>query len=804
MASISMAFALEDKMSRTLYSITNALGSTLSAMRSVQSNPLGPEFAQAAADIKLAENTINEFNDELKKVPENTQKAGDGFTAMKGVATHAIMGIANMVRDQLGGAFDRIDTMERFNRTMTALTGDAALAKGALDDLRETVTDTAYGLDVASKATQMFVTSGMDIDKATGVVKDMANAVSFYGEGTNAALQQTTNALSDIYTEGTVTAAKIRSLTLAGIPVYKMYSEAVGRSVADIKSDFKYGEIGAEEFVFTLTNAMQNGTESFASLENAAKEAGASWAGTFDNMNTAITRGLVNMLEIFDDTLEKMGLPTLREFITQFGKDIEATLIFIGENFEMLAFTVGTVVAIKLHSQIVSLIIQLGSLEAAMTKVMSSAGIMFAAFGLGYILMKNNDPIIKAVGASLTVLAGALAIAKAMMWLFNVSVYANPIFIGATVTAMALASIAVVQFADHIDGATNSVEDLTTSIGDMQSTMDKINIKSVDEIKKGAESAGGEWVQQDLQVQGYIKTLQDLENQNIYTEGEQQQLNAAVNGLNQLLPGITQYLINENGQLAIQWGVVNDLTTAYHNLAQAKAQAAVKEKIMSDIYEQQYDFIKKYDPISYNLQTAKANAQLQAEEDIKKAKESFISTDERKWGLEAAKVFWGTAAYMLPDDFWEWIYPEPEKWNTIADSSILQAGKQQQEDIKNINAGINELDNISKLWGENKAMQDNMLNEIERYLPDINKYLNNMATEDKIRPVRVTNKLDIKEESIKLLHDVSTRGYRLNFQRLEPTLNLTATIHETADSDDVINRMADGLTEFSNTALARG
>lgn len=279
-----------------------------------------------------------------------TQKASDGFTIFKGVVVNAISSIANSIKNDLtagiDSAFARIDTMEQFNRTMTALTGSSNLAAEALENIRQTVTGTAYGLDVAAQSVQGLVTSGVNINTATSQVAALADAVSFYGKGTNESLSSVSEAWSKIATSGKVSATDIRSLTLAGIPVYKIYADAVGKSVGSVQSDLSAGTISAAEFQRTLTAALMDGTEHFASIEGAALAAGASWKGTFDNMGAAIARGWTKIITSIDESLAAAGFPTMREIIKNVGVAMENFLGIIADNIDIIVgFGTGIIVA---------------------------------------------------------------------------------------------------------------------------------------------------------------------------------------------------------------------------------------------------------------------------------------------------------------------------------------------------------------------------------------------------------------------------------------------------------------------------
>lgn len=100
-ATISSTLKLNDQMSKTFSSITKAMKSTLSAVSSIEGADLGKEFAQASADVKLAEKAIEQMNEELQKVPDATKKAEGGFTVMKGA-------IANLVASGINVAISAL------------------------------------------------------------------------------------------------------------------------------------------------------------------------------------------------------------------------------------------------------------------------------------------------------------------------------------------------------------------------------------------------------------------------------------------------------------------------------------------------------------------------------------------------------------------------------------------------------------------------------------------------------------------------------------------------------------------------
>lgn len=255
-----------------------------------------------------------------------------------------------LVAGSVDKAMGRIDTMEQFSRVMTTMTGSTSATNAALAETTEIVTGTAYGLDYASRAVQNFVSRGMELNGATDTVRRWGDAVAFYGDGSNAAFASVTEALSKMQTKGNVTMEHMEMLLNAGIPAIEMYADAVGVTTAEVTKQMADGKLSASDFISTLNSAIASGTSRFPSLAGAAKEAGASWSATFDNMGAAITRGVQAIILSVDETQEALGRPTMRDAVKTFGSLFEKALRLVAaaippvvENLDLLAVGVGGV-----------------------------------------------------------------------------------------------------------------------------------------------------------------------------------------------------------------------------------------------------------------------------------------------------------------------------------------------------------------------------------------------------------------------------------------------------------------------------
>lgn len=349
MATIQSVIELQDNFSSVLYSVINAVNITILEMEKMNqamdvdmdidtSSLIGAREELASASTKLGDIVTK-----VKDIGKQAQRVENGFSGWQRgimVANQAIGLIRNTIGrtgvTDMSGAFDRMDTMNRFQRTVTTMTQDSDMANAALSQIKENVLGTAYGLDVAAKSVQGFMTRGMALGTAADQVRIWADAVSFYGEGTNEQLGSVIDAVGKMYSKGTVEADQLDRLFDAGIGAAEIYANVVGESVSSVKDDLSDGVISAVQFIQTVSEAMDRGMS-----HGAAKEAGGTWAVTFTNMRAAFTRGWMNVIQSADQALAAHGLPSSMQMVEMFGQRAERVLGGIGN---AMNFIVGVAV----------------------------------------------------------------------------------------------------------------------------------------------------------------------------------------------------------------------------------------------------------------------------------------------------------------------------------------------------------------------------------------------------------------------------------------------------------------------------
>lgn len=337
-----------DRANSGLERLRSQLGSAVAeqenlsrAMKDMDASAINASYMRLSQTIGSAERYIRdniteqgEFNQEVERCRSPVRQVETGFKGWEKaiiVANNAVGLVKNTLGrvgvTDLSGAFGRIDTMNRFQKTVSIMTGDSNMANAALAKLKDTTVGTAYGLDVASKATQGFLTRGMGLGAATEQVRIWADAVSFYGEGTNEQLESVVDAIGKMYSKGKVEADQLDRLFDAGIGAAEIYAKATGENVAKVKDDLSEGVISSAKFIDTVSRAMDAGVSA-----GAAKDAGSTWATTFANVGAAITRGWTNVITNLDNELSSRGLPTTMEMVSMFGQTVENVLNNVGNS----------------------------------------------------------------------------------------------------------------------------------------------------------------------------------------------------------------------------------------------------------------------------------------------------------------------------------------------------------------------------------------------------------------------------------------------------------------------------------------
>lgn len=344
-SSVNMAVSHMEELNNTMN--TNVDTASYEGIRSelsqasVAATNLSQELSNVNTPAATAARSVSQIGNEIQENTQNQQRFNQGLQSGVTSAKTFVSAIAGLsvvrsvistITGQLDAAMNRMDTMTNYSRAMTAISGDADVAGASLERLKEITKGTAYGLDTAASSVQNFVTRGLGVASSVNQMKKWADAVAFYGDGTNEQLTNVTDALGKMLSKGKVEMDQLDRLTDAGINAVGIYAQATNQGTASVQNDLSKGKISAQDFITTVSTAFSEGTNGVLNISGAAKEAGGTWATSIANAKAAVTRGLISLIDGINEGLTNAGFGTILDGVTNFGTAAENVLNKLGNS----------------------------------------------------------------------------------------------------------------------------------------------------------------------------------------------------------------------------------------------------------------------------------------------------------------------------------------------------------------------------------------------------------------------------------------------------------------------------------------
>lgn len=228
-----------------------------------------------------------------------------------GLGVFKLMSTAiNVVRDSIGGAIDRFDTLNKYPVVMQALGYSAKDVDKSMSYLTKSIDGLPTSLDEIVSSTQQLAISTGSLDKGTKTAVALNNAFLASGSSTADAtrgMQQYQQMLA----KGTVDMQSWRTLQetmpIAMDKVAKSFKDRGVNSVNELYDALQSGGITFEEFNNRMIK-LNDGVGGFAEL---AKKNSAGIKTSFSNIKTAVVKNLANMLTAIDKGMQDAGLGSI-------------------------------------------------------------------------------------------------------------------------------------------------------------------------------------------------------------------------------------------------------------------------------------------------------------------------------------------------------------------------------------------------------------------------------------------------------------------------------------------------------------
>lgn len=306
-------------------------------------------MAQYSVEAILRASGAKEFSNAFENAAENVKdfessakKATGGMNNMMSGVGKIVAGIGitkalsagfNLVKNSVGGAVERFDTLERYPKVMEQLgfsTDDSTKSMNKLSDGIQGL-PTALN-EVASTAQNIAILTG-DLEGATDTTLALNNAFLASGASTadaNRGLQQYVQMLS----KGEVDLQSWRTLQetmgLALNDVAKAFGFAGESAQNDLYAALKDGSITFDEFNNKLIE-LDGGVDGFAEkAKTASKGLKTSW----QNIKTAVVTGVANMIAALNDGMIAAGFGSIAD-------NLDIVKVAVQNGFKTMVESVG-------------------------------------------------------------------------------------------------------------------------------------------------------------------------------------------------------------------------------------------------------------------------------------------------------------------------------------------------------------------------------------------------------------------------------------------------------------------------------
>lgn len=292
--------------------------------------------------LKESSNAFRGLNDEMSKSEPASKKAVNGLGkvtsglgAMLGgigkvvgkVGLGALLTIGNKafnaVSSNVDSAIKRIDTLANSSRSFQNMGFDAEKTARAMKNISKAIEGLPTALDDSVSNVQLLAASTGDLDLSVDVYKALNDAILGFGGDANMANNAIVQ-LSQSFSNGKVDAQTWNSMINSGLgPTLNALAKQMGITTGELKNGLSEGKISVKDFQEGLIKLDKEGGGGLKSLEQIAKDSTKGISTSLANAKTAMVRGTAELIKSVDEMLKNMNLPTISEFITNAGTNME-------------------------------------------------------------------------------------------------------------------------------------------------------------------------------------------------------------------------------------------------------------------------------------------------------------------------------------------------------------------------------------------------------------------------------------------------------------------------------------------------
>lgn len=393
---------------------------------------------------------VTGLNRELDQLEGKSTKANRSIRDMAvAVGAVKLAGAAfNVLKNSVGDAVSRFDTMQKFPKVMKALGFSAQDSDKSIKKLSNGIEGLPTKLDDVVANTQQMTAITGDLGRSTNTVLALNNAFLASGASTedaNRGMQQFNQMLST----GTVDLESWKTLQETMPLALQKTAEAMGftgkSAQRDLYQALKDGTVTFDQFQDKLIE-LGTGTGDLAKL---AKENSLGIATSFGNLRNAVSKNLANILTKFDELVQKLSGKTIAQHIDSLKGGINSAGASIVKSMDKIIPLIQKGTAfVKEHSTAFKI---LGG-------IIVSVASGFLAFNATIGILNSVSNAIKGVKSAFTLMKAAMM--------------ANPFAL--VIAGIAALTAGFIYFYKTNEGFRNKVNEIGQSLSALMAPMDKV------------------------------------------------------------------------------------------------------------------------------------------------------------------------------------------------------------------------------------------------------------------------------------------------------------------------------------------
>ena len=296
-------------------------------------------------DNKGFDSGIADLNKRLNKSMNNMSNSmTSAFASVKkGIIALGIGAlIKKVIIDQLDEAVARLDTMKNYENVMSNLGIGSEDSSASIARLSEALKGLPTTLDDAALSVQRFTAANGNVKASTEMFLAFNNAVLAGGAPLQlqaAAIEQ----MAQAYSRGKFEMQEWRTLLQAMPAQLKQVANVMGYTGSDaanaLYEGLKSGKVSMNDFMTTLIKMNHEGLGGFKSLEEQARNSTGGIATSFQNVKTAIARGLA-------DIMDAIGRSNIAGFFDMIRNAIDAAIPYIAAFIKLIKTAIAYVVGL--------------------------------------------------------------------------------------------------------------------------------------------------------------------------------------------------------------------------------------------------------------------------------------------------------------------------------------------------------------------------------------------------------------------------------------------------------------------------